>query len=626
MCGAYGYSGHSIEERTVLVGYSCEQHDESKGEINHTPVGIVVDISMEKATTRSILPTTTDASGNGVKNNHILGSRSKKTKKGDAPLRTLYKPSLQYQTTTEPIPTSKRSILPNNRRDSIEVGKSTTTLGTEDVAFILDHDNYASDSSRAPSEIWTESDRAAVSISTIPRVEIVSAELVSLLAEYARLKNLYKPLITALGHIATGEALVAVLKSYAKSLKVNSSQPQEHKAGELVRSHARRISYACVTFHDPRAPAIDLDDRWEALHRQKVQASTRMEDYLNNVASRELPEQDSQNGLDELSDDSDREYIEDPLPNLSKVKASMTSGPPFDQLCADISHLLHENRDRKGATFVELTKSDAAKKTAKNSQTIDEKCDILELNSLRGCPDDTPQETNDRRQVSSSVMYKSYLVFMPWLKSKFWSSRRPESTQLSWICRGLLSDQIPLPRSTWLSCKGSQLFLLKASKVHFVKINVEDTFRADIIEAPSIPPLTEVHLKHYEYSPIDLPLPPITSNSFLHYLENPDCESLKRTKRWLSCLPKRLEEQLLWRRITSEPDIIVSGWGIHIEENLNEEGRATLAFVILSVSAMVGVVYSAMMADASGGFTIAGYIATTLGVFITVMYFRWRQE
>ncbi|CAG8949961.1 hypothetical protein HYFRA_00004293 [Hymenoscyphus fraxineus] len=729
MCGAHGYCGHSIEERTVLVGYSCERHDESQ----------------EKASSMSILPTTTDASGNGRKNKHISGSRSKKTKKGDAPLRTLYKPSLESQTTPEPIPTSKRGNITNNLRDSIEVGKSTTTLGKEEVAFILDHENYASDSSRAPSEIWTESDGTADSTSTIPRVEIASAELVSLIAEHDRLKNLYKPLITALGHIATGEALVAVLKSYAKSLKVDSSQPQEHKAGELVRSHARRISYACVAFHDPRAPAIDLDERWEALHRQKVQASTRVEDYLNNVASRELPEQDSQNDLDELSDDSDREDIEDPLPNLGKVKAFMTSGPPFDQLYADISHLLHENRDRKGATFVELTKSDAAKTTAKNSQTIDEKCDILEPDSLHGCPNQIPQETNDRRQVSSPAMYKYHQVFLPWLKSKFWSSMRPESTRLSWTCdcgsmlyedyattnpetinklsqlierpvnittttsagsapsnirppcTSTPSSNIPLPkipthedfegkavhncqvlngscktcfkrmtrkflalcvntgrfhktlgeievtdicrdseafsriRSRYLEVRGfraraRKLFLLRASKVNFVKINVEDTFRADIIETPSIPPLTEVHLKHYEYSPLDLPLPPITSNSFLHYLENPDCESLKRTKRWLSCLPKRLEEQLLSRRISSEPDIIVSGWGIHIEETLNEEGVSILAFVILSASAIIGVIYSAMMGDASGGFTIAGYIATTLGVFVTVVYFRWQQE
>jgi hypothetical protein len=114
-----------------------------------------------------------------------------------------------------------------------------------------------------------------------------------------------------------------------------------------------------------------------------------------------------------------------------------------------------------------------------------------------------------------------------------------------------------------------------------VQINIEDTFRADIIENPSIPPKTEVLQKRYEYSPLDLPLPPITSNSFLHYLENPQCESLKRTSRWLGCLPKRLEEQLLSCRRSRTPDTIVSGWGIHIEEGVNGEALAGVVLVIL---------------------------------------------
>lgn len=159
-----------------------------------------------------------------------------------------------------------------------------------------------------------------------------------------------------------------------------------------------------------------------------------------------------------------------------------------------------------------------------------------------------------------------------------------------------------------------------------IKINIEDTFRADIVENPSVPPLTEVHAKRYEYSPLNLPLPPITSNSFMHYLENPECESLKRTSRWLGCLPKRLEEQLLSRRRSSEPDTIVSGWGIHIDETLNEEVLAILVLIILMCSASVGIAYSAKTGDTSSGFTIAGYIATVMGVVLTVLYFRWRDR
>jgi hypothetical protein len=157
-------------------------------------------------------------------------------------------------------------------------------------------------------------------------------------------------------------------------------------------------------------------------------------------------------------------------------------------------------------------------------------------------------------------------------------------------------------------------------------LNVEDTFRADIVEKPSIPPKEEVLAKRYDYSPLDLPLPPITSNSFLHYLENPKCVSLTRTTRWLNCLPKRLEEQLLSRRRGCEPDIIVSGWGIHIEESLNEEVLAFIVLIILICSGLLGFIYSVKMGDVSGGFTVASYIATVLGVGTSMLCFRWRQE
>jgi hypothetical protein len=157
-------------------------------------------------------------------------------------------------------------------------------------------------------------------------------------------------------------------------------------------------------------------------------------------------------------------------------------------------------------------------------------------------------------------------------------------------------------------------------------VNVEDTYRADIVEKPSIPPREEVLAKRYEYSPLDLPIPPITSNSFLHYLGNPECESLARTSRWLSCLPKRLGDQLVSRRRCCEPDVVVTGWGIHIEEGLNEEALACIALIILVCSGLLGLTYSVKMGDVSGGFTVAAYVATVLGVGISVLCFRWRQQ
>lgn len=79
------------------------------------------------------------------------------------------------------------------------------------------------------------------------------------------------------------------------------------------------------------------------------------------------------------------------------------------------------------------------------------------------------------------------------------------------------------------------------------------------------------------------------------------------------------------RRRSSEPDTIVSGWGIHIDETLNEEALAILVLIILLFSALVGIAYSVRMGDPSSGFTIAGYIATVMGVAVTVLYFKWQD-
>lgn len=113
---------------------------------------------------------------------------------------------------------------------------------------------------------------------------------------------------------------------------------------------------------------------------------------------------------------------------------------------------------------------------------------------------------------------------------------------------------------------------------------------------------------HYEYVPLDLPLPPITTNSFLHYMTNPSCPSLARTNTWLGCLPKRLREQLGARRLAMDPNHNVTGWGIHVEEGLNEIAVAVIVLSIFLISGAAGVIYSQVMGDVSGGFGIASWI------------------
>ena len=126
--------------------------------------------------------------------------------------------------------------------------KLTTNTSREHLQLHNLHD-IASDSERTEdNDMWSQPE-AAVSTSTAPELEIASAELVSLLVEHPSLKDLYAPAITTYGVSEFRESLCLILKSYAKALKSGAKGGQEYAAGELVRSHARRVAHAVVAFH-----------------------------------------------------------------------------------------------------------------------------------------------------------------------------------------------------------------------------------------------------------------------------------------------------------------------------------------------------------------------------------------
>lgn len=282
---------------------------------------------------------------------------------------------------------------------------------------LLDGNDSDSDHSMAPSQIWTEPERQAASTSTAPAVDVASAELVSLLVEHPGLKDLYGPAIAAHGAAEFRESLCLVLKAYAKALKSGSNLSQEYKAGELVRSYARRVAHACVAFHDPSIPSPDVSFRWGALHRQKIQAAARVEDYLNNQgkqpALRHIPE----NNVAELSDDSDREDTGDPLPNLSKVTAYMTSGAPFEQLCRDVLHLSSQKSRDSGTPFVKLERSPPRSKMPEKME-ISTDAPKVTTKSFPWAP--------DTRFLMSSLRWL--------LGSDFAPEISPGCTRLNWFC------------------------------------------------------------------------------------------------------------------------------------------------------------------------------------------------
>ena len=81
---------------------------------------------------------------------------------------------------------------------------------------------------------------------------------------------------------------------------------------------------------------------------------------------------------------------------------------------------------------------------------------------------------------------------------------------------------------------------------------------------------------------------------------------------------------MLTFRRSSPPHVVVTGWGIHIDEGINKEGLFWIAFGVLVLSLAVGVAYWIVKRDFSGGFTAAAYIVAVLGVMITLMYLRWQ--
>lgn len=297
-------------------------------------------------------------------------------------------------------------------------------------------DNYTDSEYSEAESIWSAKGSGAASISTAPAIEEASAELVSLLVEHPNLKDLYGPAITLHGPVEFRIALCAIFKTYAKALKAGAKKPQELKAGDLVRGCARRAAHACVAFHDPSVPLPDVAFRWGALHRQKLQAETKVEDYLNNLEKdagsnddrkfgppkAPLPNDDPKNGLVDMSDESDKDDIGDSLPNLSKVVAYMTSGTPFEQLQRDILDL--------STRRVEIeTKPLNLEKTAKTEQ----------LNGKTDIPIDR-LNYHLNEQVPKSNLNLAWLLLFCRRRFRWWLAigGRPKltlgCTRLSWKC------------------------------------------------------------------------------------------------------------------------------------------------------------------------------------------------
>lgn len=270
---------------------------------------------------------------------------------------------------------------------------STTSL---EANYTDDGDGDNGSDSDKCVDVWSEGEGSSASNSTAPDVDMASAELVSLLVQHDRLKNLYPVAITALGPDDFRQSMRQILKAFGRALKAEAKQPQELQSGALVWALSRRVAQAAIAFHDPSVPYAHVDFRRDNLRRQKKGAAALLEDYLSS-REKQGHDQNQREDLgefpDEMSDDSDQEDADNPLPNLSKVAAFMTGGPAFDKLCVDIQGL---------------------------SQRLSDQTSNCEGPTAYNC---FPNKMTRRYQAYKSI-----------LKSKFWPNFNTQTTRVRWIC------------------------------------------------------------------------------------------------------------------------------------------------------------------------------------------------
>ncbi|KAI0859818.1 hypothetical protein F4860DRAFT_242380 [Xylaria cubensis] len=82
---------------------------------------------------------------------------------------------------------------------------------------------------------------------------------------------------------------------------------------------------------------------------------------------------------------------------------------------------------------------------------------------------------------------------------------------------------------------------------------------------------------------------------------------------WWNLFPKKLNE-----KYTQEQEDNI-GWCVHIIEGINWAILVWLCLVIILLSGLVAVVYAKITGDHGTAWTIAGWLAASLGLFITCL-------
>jgi hypothetical protein len=334
-------------------------------------------------------------------------------------------------------PSTTHEDFPKN--PSIIVSQAQRSApNAEDEDDVIDTNSV---SSSAVNERWSDPEMSAASSTSGSNVNLASAEVLSLLVKHPHLQQFYAPAIVLHGRVKVRLELCSIFRSYGNCLKSNATSPQECKAGELVRSCAKSIAYACVAFNDPDVPDSDVDGRSEALHRQKNQAASRVEGYLDSQGKEYLKSKDIGNSIEDFSDDTDDDDIDQVLPNLSNVNVYMTSGTHFEQLCKEV---------RDFSTRRQLQPSPSPSSGKSSASIMKDKDDVGctdqgKSNGIRHTPPSSRLCMVSIRFDLVSAVQTPYHILKCWTSAMFWPKLSPKCTRIQWKC-------VSLPQETEQRC------------------------------------------------------------------------------------------------------------------------------------------------------------------------------
>jgi hypothetical protein len=159
--------------------------------------------------------------------------------------------------------------------------------------------------------------------------------------------------------------------------------------------------------------------------------------------------------------------------------------------------------------------------------------------------------------------------------------------------------------------------------VRFSLIPVGLTEQPWHFRSPSLPPEHEVKVKKsYHYHPCPQDDIDFTSlrGAMLHSLlkPGPHLDGF-----WLNRFPKKLGESLKYKSGLAGGN---TGWGIHIIHGPNAALIVWLALLVTTISGLLGTTYSVVRKDPGGGFGMASWMVSLLGLAITYLQLKSRIQ